>query len=214
MAACLGSWTLRKERLAQRRGVAWKDHSIRSHLTLSFPTIFWGYPTVPSERGCSGAGRPGWAASAGREPRDRRSATAKGWRFPLVTVSKQEAVVRGSSSFLPSTRARPGPRPPHMPRGGAWAGELGGCSEGKSKQPAQVGLGLRPGGVPSRPVGSGVAADGWTEMCGLRFRAPESSGRERQRGRSTPACHCSGRHCPSGLLPPRWAAWGDDTHRP
>lgn len=34
MAVCLGSWTLRKERLAQRKGVVWKDHLIWSHLNL------------------------------------------------------------------------------------------------------------------------------------------------------------------------------------
>lgn len=38
--------------------------------------------------------------------------------------------------------ARPGLRPSHMLGGGAWAGKQGGCSEGKGKQPAQVGGGL------------------------------------------------------------------------
>lgn len=70
VAVCLGSWTLRKERLAQRKGVAWKDHLIRSHLNL-FPHLSGGSPppagvtprshqsvTAAALGGQAGPGRP------------------------------------------------------------------------------------------------------------------------------------------------------------
>lgn len=70
MDVCIGSWTHRKESLAQRKDVGWREHLTWSPegtswcLDLVSSPFRWvhttcsGYSEVPSGRTCSSAGSP------------------------------------------------------------------------------------------------------------------------------------------------------------
>lgn len=161
MAVCLGSWTLRKERLAQRKGKITRSGATEpSSLTLRWvPTICWGSPKVPSECDHSSAGWPGWVLG-GREPSDGCSVTAVCFHHQGVAVSFGYCLQTGSCGQgkvqFPAVIPQPdqGRGPNTCSEEGPGLGSQSGCSEGRGKQPAQVGLGLRPRwGPPSISVG-------------------------------------------------------------